>query len=142
MTTSYTATTLYAELRQSTFAETAHIELADGLEPTIEITLSNQGDLAIQLDVSGAQIMVSSALWEVAALKDPALFNRLALKLNPVNALSNIGLIDLTDGRELYLMFGEMSASSTLAQVIEEIEVLAANTIEAAELFADQLKSQ
>jgi uncharacterized protein len=136
---SWSTTSLYAALKASEFAHEARIDLLDGVDPSIDLRLTDAGDLPVQITVSGEQIMVSSALWEASQVKDRARFNELALKLNPVNALSNIGLIALAPGRDLYIMFGELSASSDLAHVVEEIRVLADNTLEAAEAFADQL---
>jgi hypothetical protein len=141
MAMSWTTRGLYEDLLTSNLAADASITLLDtGSAETIELVLKSHGDLPVQINVSGEQVLVSSALWEVSQVKDPADFNRAALKLNPVNTLSNIGLIDLGEGRELYIMFGELSASSDLRHIVEEIRVLADNTIEAAELFADQLR--
>jgi hypothetical protein len=141
MAMSWTTRGLYEDLLTSNLAADASITLLDtGSNETIELVLKTHGDLPVQINVSGEQVLVSSALWEVSQVKDPAEFNRAALKLNPVNTLSNIGLIDLGEGRELYIMFGELSASSDLRHIVEEIRVLADNTIEAAELFADQLR--
>lgn len=141
MAMSWTARGLYEDLLSSSLAQDASITLLDtGSAETIELVLKSHGDLPVQINVSGEQVLVSSALWEVSQVKDPAAFNRAALKLNPVNTLSNIGLIDLGEGRELYIMFGELSASSDLRHIVEEIRVLADNTIEAAEMFAAQLR--
>ena len=140
MASNWTTAELCTQMQGSALAENAQITLPDSLDPAIEVVLSEFGDLPVQITVSGEQILVSAPLWEVSALKDVHSFNHMALKLNPVNPLSNIGLIDLPDGRELYVMFGELSASSDLRHILEEIDVLADNTIAAAELFASQLK--
>ncbi len=139
MAIQWTTASLHDALRASELEQEGKIELLDGLDPSISIQLKDFGDLPVQINVSGEQIMVSAAMWEASQVKDRAVFNELALKLNPVNALSNVGLITIAPGRDLYVMFGELSASSELAHVIEEIRVLADNTIEAAEAFADHL---
>lgn len=139
MSVQWTTSSLYAALQASVLATEGKLELIDGVDPNISIALRDFGDLPVQITVSGEQLMVSCALWETSQVKDRAVFNELALMLNPVNALSNIGLITLAPGRDLYIMFGELSASSELHHVIEEIRVLADNTIEAAEAFADHL---
>lgn len=140
MAFTWTTTELCTQLQRSALAESARISLLESADPSIEVILTEFGELPVQITVTGEQILVSAPLWEVSALRDVHQFNHLALKLNPVNPLSNIGLIDLADGRELYVMFGELSASSDLAHILEEIDVLADNTIAAAELFANQLK--
>lgn len=136
----WTTDTLLAALHQSALADDTTISLMDGAEPSIALTMHSQGDLAMQITVAGGQLLVSTPLWEVSQLKDPIRFNEQALKLNPVNPLSSIGLINIGLGHDLYIMFGQLSAGSALDQVIEEIEILAENTIEAAELFAAELR--
>lgn len=139
MSVQWNTASLYAALLASELNAEGKIDLIDSLDPSIDIRLRDFGDLPVQITVSGEQIMVSSALWEASQVKDRARFNEQALMLNPINALSNIGLIALAPGRDLYIMFGELSASSDLSHVIEEVRVLADNTIEAAEAFAEQL---
>jgi uncharacterized protein YjfI (DUF2170 family) len=136
----WTTPSLYTELARSELASNTTIELIDGAEPTLHIVLHEQGDLPVFLSVAGGQIMVSTTLWEVSEVKDRHAFNEAALKLNPVNALSNVGIVTLSPGRDAYVMFGELSASSPIDTIVEEIRMLAINTIEAAEAFAGQLK--
>lgn len=140
MALAWTTDELYAQLQNLPLAENARISFLDSVDPAIEVVLSEFGDLPVQVTVTGEQILVSAPLWEVNAIIDVHRFNHLALKLNPVNPLSNIGLIDLPGGRELYVMFGELPISSDLKHIVEEIDLVAENTIAAAELFASQLK--
>lgn len=114
-------------------------ELVGGVEPSISIVMREHGDLAIQMAVSGEQIFVSAPLCLGSEVKDRAAFNDACLRLNPLNPLSNLGLQSI-DGEDLYIVFGELSSRSSLATVIEEIQVLADNTIQAAEAFADHLR--
>jgi uncharacterized protein YjfI (DUF2170 family) len=136
----WTTNALHGELVRSPLAATSTIDLIDGAEPTIHLSLHDQGDLPVFVAVAGGQIMVSTTLWEVSEVKDRHAFNEAALKLNPVNALSNIGIVAVQPGRDAYVMFGELSASSPIDAVVEEIQMLALNTIEAAEAFAGHLK--
>ncbi len=140
MSMTWTTQALHGELVRSPLAATSTIELIDGTEPTIHVNLHDQGDLPVFVAVAGGQIMVSTTLWEVSEVKDRHAFNEAALKLNPVNALSNIGIVAVQPGRDAYVMFGELSASSPVDTVVEEIQMLAQNTIEAAEAFAGHLK--
>ena len=140
MSMTWTTRALHGALNDSELAASATIELVEGAEPTLHLTLHDQGDLPVFASVAGGQIMVSSTLWEVSQVKDRHAFNEAALKLNPVNCLSNVGIVTLEPGRDAYIMFGELSSSSPIDTVVEEIRVLAINTIEAAEAFADHLK--
>lgn len=137
----WTTASLFEALKSSELVSSgqATIELIDGVEATINIVMHEFGDLPIQISVSGEQLFCSTQLWGEDQVADPASFNESLLLLNPINPLSNFGLIQQPDGRRIYVLFGELSASSLLEHVIEEVEVLAQNTLEAADAFADQL---
>ncbi|GAB6445606.1 hypothetical protein bcgnr5379_63090 [Bacillus cereus] len=53
--------------------------------------------------------------------------------------LSTIGIETLADGEAVYMMFGALSASSSLSNVLYEIETLADNVIKATEAYETQL---
>ncbi|HYG06198.1 MAG TPA: YjfI family protein [Stenotrophomonas sp.] len=108
------------------------VELIDGLEPALNLTLREHGDMQVQVAASGGQVFVSTVLVEAARVRDRAAFNDACLRLNPLNPLSNLGLVQI-EGNDAYIVFGELSASSTVEQIDEEILTLAANTLDAAE---------
>ena len=138
--TPWTTDALYRELAASELPGTGvSLELTGGSDPSIAATMREHGDLVIQLAASGDQIFVSAPLCRGAQVKDRARFNESCLRLNPVNPLSNIGLLSI-DGDDLYVVFGELSARAPLANVIEEIQVLADNTLAAAEAFANEIE--
>lgn len=139
MSTAWTTQTLYQELVSSDLkASGVGLEMVEGAEPAITATMREHGDLQIQLAVSGDQVFVSAPLCLGAQVKDRARFNEACLRLNPLNPLSNIGLQTI-GGDDVYILFGELSARAPLANVIEEILVLADNTLDAARTFADEL---
>ena len=139
MSTAWTTTALYQELANSDLGKSGvTLELIEGAEPAIAATMAEHGDLQIQLAVAGEQIFVSVPLCMGSEVKNRARFNEACLRLNPLNPLSNIGLQTI-DGEDVYIVFGELSAQAPLSNVIEEILVLADNTLEAAEAFADEL---
>ena len=72
----------------------------------------------------------------VRLVNDKLFWNALLVTVEYV--LINIGLQTI-DGEDVYIVFGELSAQAPLSNVIEEILVLADNTLEAAEAFADEL---
>ena len=139
MTIAWNTASLYSELEKSQLkASGVSLELVEGAEPAISATMHNHGDLVIQLAVSGDQIFVSAPLCLGNQVHDRARFNEACLRMNPINPLSNIGL-QTFDGEDVYIVFGELSARSTLANVIEEILVLADNTLDAAQAFATEI---
>lgn len=137
----WTTTALYDALQQAELvtSKQASIELLQGAEPVINVTMHEYGDLPIEMAASGEQLYCSTPLWDEREVKDKAAFNEALLLINPINPLSNFGLIQREDGSRQYIVFGELSARSGLPEVVEELEVLARNTIEAAEAFAGEL---
>lgn len=140
-TSQWTTTSLFEALQQAELVTSgqAAIELLQGAEPVINVTMREYGDLPIEIAASGEQLFCSTPLWDETEVQDKAAFNEALLLINPINPLSNFGLVQREDGSKQYIVFGELSARSGLAEVVEEIEVLARNTIEAAEAFAGEL---
>lgn len=141
MNTPWTTESLFEALSSDASADLDGVELnlVGGVDPTVSITMREHGDLSLQLAVSGEQIFVSSPLCLASQVKDRHAFNEACLRLNPLNPLSNLGL-QTVGGEDLYIVFGELSSRSPLPAVVEEIHVLADNTLQAAEAFADHLK--
>lgn len=140
-TRKWTTPSLFEALKSSelVYGGQASIELIEGVESAINLTMHEYGDLPIQITASGEQLFCATTMWEASKVKDPAAFNELLLLVNPVNPLSNFGLTQLPDGRKVYVVFGELSTASDLGCVIEEVDMLVRNALEAAEGFADQL---
>jgi len=132
----YTTVELHGLLAARYRDEPIDIELIDGLDPALNLTLRDYGDMEVQIAAAGGQVFVSTLLVQAAQVRDRAAFNDACLRLNPLNPLSNLGLVQI-EGQDAYIVFGELSASSTLEQIDEEIRTLAANTLDA----ADSLKS-
>ncbi|QOX01835.1 YjfI family protein [Xanthomonas sp. WG16] len=130
--TQYTTVELHGLLAERYRGQPIHVELIDGMEPAINLTLADHGDMQIQVAASGSQVFVSTLLAHAEHVNDRAAFNDACLRLNPLNPLSNLGLVQV-DGKDRYVVFGELSAPSTLDQIDEEIQTLAANTLDAAE---------
>jgi hypothetical protein len=86
--------------------------------------------------VSGEQIFVSVPLVTADDVADVHGLNDACLRLNPINPLSNLGIVRQSHGSDLYIVFGELSARSPVLNVLEEIRVLADNALDAAEAVA------
>jgi uncharacterized protein len=137
----WTTESLYEALQSAPSVDLkgADLRLVGGVDPAVNIVLPEHGDLTLHLAVSGEQIFVSTPLCRGSQVKDRHAFNDACLRLNPLNPLSNLGLQSV-GGEDVYIVFGELSSRSPLPAVIEEIHVLADNTLQAAEAFADHLK--
>lgn len=136
----WTTISLYEALADAELfsAKRAELELIDGVSPALHVVMNEYGDLPIFLTVSGEQIVVEAILWSSKDVKDVAKFNETILRTHKYFPLSNISL-DKLDGDDCYQMFGSLSSSSSLQNIIFEIEVLASNVIQATEAYADFL---
>ncbi len=117
----------------------ATIELIDGVAPAIHIVMHEQGDLPLFLTVAGEQIVVEAVLWPANEVSDVVGFNDAVLRTHKLFPLSTISLDVLGDGQAYYQMFGALSATSILPNIIFEVEVLASNVIQAAEAYGEYL---
>lgn len=118
----------------------AKIELLEGADPSLHLVMHEYGDLPLYLAVVGEQIVVEALLWPVAQVRDVVAFNDQVLRTQKLFPLSTVAIETLGDGEQAYIMFGALSASSTLSNVLFEIETLSDNVINATEAFEAQLR--
>ncbi len=139
----WTTETLYQALAQSGPAGDGaiEVELVEGADPGILITMAEFGDLPLLMSVSGGQILVDTLLWPVEEVDNAAAFNEMILKTHKLLPLSTFGIRPGPDGRDYYEMFGSLSAGSILESVLFEIETLADNAMQAAEAYQSDLKA-
>ncbi len=133
---SWSMASLHAALQ--VYADT-HGELAD-LEQhaetaTIELALVRYGGRMAQLVVANHEILVATALCKRQAVSDVARFNDACLRLGPTLPLSNVGLVG-----EYYILFGQLSAHAPLANIVEELDVLGRNTVDALNELSDLIR--
>jgi uncharacterized protein YjfI (DUF2170 family) len=103
--------------------------------------MRDYGDLPIFLTVSGEQIVVEAVLWSAAEINDIAAFNDSILRTHKYFPLSTISLDSMSDGADYYHMFGALSSTSILPNVVFEIEVLASNVIQATSAYSGFLSA-
>jgi len=120
----------------------ASIELLEGAEPSLHVTMHEFGDLPLFVALHGEQILVEALLWPQSDVTDVAAFNEEVLLSRRLFPLSSIGLETLPGGERCYTMFGALSAASILSNVVYEIETLAGNVIRATEAYEGYLKAQ
>ena len=139
----WTTESLLEALKQSepVTAGDIEVDLVEGADPGILVTMKEFGDLPLLMSVSGSQIIVDTLLWPVEEADDTAAFNEMILKTHKLFPLSTFGIVAGPDGRDFYEMFGSLSAGSILETVIFEIETLADNAMQAAEAYQSELKN-
>lgn len=120
----------------------AVLNLVDGTEPCLEISMTEFGDLPIYLTVSGEQIIADAVLWPLSMVKNPVSLNDEVLRTHKLFPLSTISLDRFPDGNEYYTIFGALSSSSSLQNIVQEIETLADNAIKATEAYGSHLTSE
>ena len=142
-TDNWTTQTLFTALEKSELVVdgSIKIEMIEGADPDILITMKEFGDLPIVLGVSGSQIIVDTLLWPVDEVGDTAEFNTLILKTHKIFPLSTFGITRGPNDRDYYEMFGSLSSGSILDSIIFEIETLADNAIQAAESYQTDFKN-
>ena len=115
------------------------VELVEGADPSLLVTMKEFGDLPLYVSVSGSQIVVDTLLWPVASVKDTAAFNMMILRTHKLFPLSTFGITHGPDGQEYYEIFGSLSARSIFDSVFFEIETLADTAIQAVEAYQTSL---
>ena len=120
--------------------DSCSIEIIDGIDSSIVVSMHNFGDLPIFVTVGGDQILAEAVLFSVEDVIDPAVFNEYVLKTHKYLPLSTISIENDDTHGDYYHMFGALSASSSINEVVLEVETLAENTIQATEAFETFLK--
>lgn len=118
----------------------ASIELIEGVDPVLQAVMKEYGDLPVFLTVSGDQIIAEAVLWSVDEVKDVGRFHETVLRTHKYFPLSTISLDSMGDNGDYYHMFGALSSTSLIQNVVFEIEVLASNVIQATEAYGEFLK--
>ena len=116
-------------------SDAAVLELLDGAEASLLITMKEYGDLPLFLAVAGRQIVVEAYLWPASQVRDTISFNEQILRMQKVFPLSTVALESFANGEAAYMVFGALSAASSLANVVFEIETLSDNVIKLTEAF-------
>ena len=133
---------LFNALKESpAFAsERSSVEIIDGIDSSIVISMHDFGDLPIFITVSGEQILAESVLFSLDDVINTAEFNEYVLRTHKYLPLSTISLEHDSEQGDYYHMFGALSATSSLNDIVLEIDTLADNTIQATEAFKTFLK--
>ena len=97
--------------------------------------MHTHGDLPIFITVSGEQILAEAVLFSLEDVTNATEFNEHVLRTHKYLPLSTISLENDQENGDYYHMFGALSASSTIDDIVLEVATLAENTIQATEAF-------
>nr|WP_262387394.1 YjfI family protein [Pseudomonas chlororaphis] len=111
------------------------LSLIQGAEPSIKLEMHDFGGLPIYIAVVGEQIIVDTVLVDRESINDVARFNDAVLRSREMFPLSSIGIESMPNGQTVYNMFGALSASSNLTNVVTEVKTLVDNVQRATEAF-------
>ena len=116
------------------------IEIIDGIDSSIVVSMHQYGDLPIFITVGGEQILAETVLFSLEDVIDTAKFNEYVLKTHKYLPLSTISIESDHIHGNYYHMFGALSALSSILEIVHEIDTLAENVIQATEAFTAFLK--
>jgi len=106
----------------------------------LAITLKERGGLSVLATASGEQVLCSVLLAEAASIPAREAFERTLLSVHKLIPLSTFG-ITTVDGAEWYELFGALSSASPAMALVEEVAVLAANAIDAADWVREWIEA-
>jgi uncharacterized protein YjfI (DUF2170 family) len=129
------------DLRQSALVQGGrfHIEVLEGADASLLVSLPEFGDLPVHVALSGDQLVVEAFLWPADQVRDRAGLNEQMLRLQKLFPFTTMALEPLAHGGEGYVMFAALHASSSEGDVIAEILTLADSVIQATEALAHYL---
>ncbi|ADZ92488.1 DUF2170 family protein [Marinomonas mediterranea] len=112
------------------------------VEPEGEcLNISNDEGIDVFVYVGNQQILVETALFSAANVKDKDRLNNLILRSHQLVPLTSICIKNIGDD-EYYIAFGALSIDSKESVVLEEIETLFNNVSEFLELYSDDLNME
>lgn len=134
-TSAWSITSLHQALQQHERVTSGALALAlqDGPAPVLRLNLNG---FALELAISGDQVLVDGLLVEASKVQDRAAFNDTVLRSRELFPLSSV-CIEQVGGTAYYGLFGALSAESPLPVIVHEIDTLAENLVRASEAFAD-----
>ncbi len=113
-------------------------EIIDGDPQVLQIIVDDREEFPVYITIDESQILCVSNLWNASEIMDGrvAEMNTMLLELNLPIPLSAFAI---TRGGQ-YTIYGSMSPSSIIDNVIYEVETLSDNTLSAIDEFSDYLQ--
>lgn len=132
---------LAADLQQSLLAREGklNVEVLEGADASVLVTLPEFGDLPVHLALSGEQLVIEVFLWPADQVKDRAGMNEQILRLQKLFPFTNMALEPLAQGGEGYVMFSALRTSSNCDDIVCGILTLSDSVIQATEALESYL---
>jgi len=111
--------------------------LIEGLEPVIQAVGHEYGDVHVFIAITGEIAIAQATLFPVARVRDTARLNDRILRTEKLFDLANISIDSHPDGKEFYVIYGALRATSSLADIEFEIDTLARNAVDAAAAYRE-----
>ena len=105
------------------------------------LNISNDEGIDVFVYAGNQQILVETALFSTASVKDKNALNDLILHSHQLVPLTSICINKIGDD-EYYVAFGALSTDSKESVVLEEIEALFNNVTEFLDLYSDYLNAE
>lgn len=102
----------------------------------LKLTLKKRGDLTLHISLTSKQMLIETVISPVENIRDVNKLNYRLLCLQKILPLSSVG-ISVIHHQEYYIAFGALSLSSSFDDIILEIETLANNALELAEIISE-----
>lgn len=102
------------------------------------LCVTNEDGLDAYVAVSGAQIVVETALFAKKQVRDTAALNEEILKTHQVFPLTTIAVASV-DGDDYYMAFGSLSSQSKEESIIIELEALFDNVAGFLDAYEDHI---
>tara|TARA_B100000700_G_scaffold311500_1_gene393505 strand:+ start:116042 stop:116449 length:408 start_codon:yes stop_codon:yes gene_type:complete len=106
----------------------------------ISFNLPQYGDLSVIATVGDKQITAEIVICPTANVADVNAANDAFMRLQKPLPLSSIA-IETINGEDNYVVFGALSSTSKLSNVALEVNLLAVNALNVAELIQDELSA-
>lgn len=128
----WTIVALETELKQNKYGHYSVSRMQD----TLILTLKQHGDLIVHISMTSKQMLIETVICPVENIYDVNTLNYRLLRLQKLLPLSSVG-ISVINHKDYYLAFGALSLASSIADIVLEIEMLAENALELAEIISE-----
>lgn len=133
---------LATALKSAAPAQAHHlqVEVLEGADASLLVTLPDFGDLPVHVALSGDQLVVEAFLWPADQVKNRIGLNDQMLRLQKLFPFTTMALEPKAHGGEGYVMFAAMRVStSSVDEIVGEIVTLADSVIQATEALESYL---
>lgn len=135
---SWSLLSLFEAIGETDEVVNGQIEL-ELIDDCIIATMTEHGDLPVVITVSEQQMLMQAALFPLSAIKDPVALNEEFLRTHKYLPLSTVA-IERINNQDQYVLFGALSASSTLENVMLELSTLATNVLNVADACEEHIQ--